>query len=100
MMAASYTHFDFAKLAPYDRYKLLCGVVVPRPIALIINADTWESATVSAALGGTTTVLAFAAQHAGIDPAEARVEDEACLMFSSPRGHIRRSSVCTQKITA
>ena len=32
----------------------------------IMNADTWESATTSAALGGTTTVLAFAAQHAGM----------------------------------
>ena len=32
----------------------------------IINADTWESATVSAAFGGTTTVLAFAAQHVGM----------------------------------
>jgi flavin reductase (DIM6/NTAB) family NADH-FMN oxidoreductase RutF len=36
----SHTHFDFAKLAPYDRYKLLCGVVVPRPIALITSCDT------------------------------------------------------------
>ena len=32
----------------------------------IMNADTWESATVSAAHGGTTTVLAFAAQHVGM----------------------------------
>ncbi len=32
----------------------------------IMNADTWESATVSAAFGGTTTVLAFAAQHIGM----------------------------------
>ncbi len=31
----------------------------------IMNADTWESATVSAAFGGTTTVIAFAAQHRG-----------------------------------
>ena len=31
----------------------------------IMNADTWESATKSAALGGTTSVLAFAAQHRG-----------------------------------
>ena len=33
----------------------------------IMNADTWESATVSAAHGGTTTVLAFAAQHVGME---------------------------------
>ena len=32
----------------------------------IMNADTWESATTSAAFGGTTTVLAFAAQHVGM----------------------------------
>jgi dihydropyrimidinase len=31
----------------------------------IMNADTWESATVSAAYGGTTSVIAFAAQHKG-----------------------------------
>ncbi|AXC50586.1 dihydropyrimidinase [Paracoccus suum] len=31
----------------------------------ILNADTWESATRSAAFGGTTTVVSFAAQHAG-----------------------------------
>ena len=33
----------------------------------IMNADTWESATGSAALGGTTTVISFAAQHVGSD---------------------------------
>jgi flavin reductase (DIM6/NTAB) family NADH-FMN oxidoreductase RutF len=31
--------FDFAKLSPYDRYKLLIGIVVPRPIALITSID-------------------------------------------------------------
>jgi dihydropyrimidinase len=33
----------------------------------IMNADTWESATTSAAFGGTTSVIAFAAQHRGHD---------------------------------
>lgn len=33
----------------------------------IVNADTFESATTSAAFGGTTTVLCFAAQHRGMD---------------------------------
>lgn len=33
----------------------------------IMNADTFESATVSAAFGGTTTVVSFAAQHVGMD---------------------------------
>src|SRR5579871_1823738 len=32
----------------------------------IMNADTFESATVSAAFGGTTTVICFAAQHVGM----------------------------------
>ncbi len=32
----------------------------------IMNADTFESATVSAAHGGTTTVIPFAAQHVGM----------------------------------
>ena len=33
----------------------------------IVNSDTWESATAAAAFGGTTTVIAFAAQHVGMD---------------------------------
>ncbi|KRR21250.1 dihydropyrimidinase [Bradyrhizobium retamae] len=33
----------------------------------IMNADTFESATVSAAFGGTTTVIPFAAQHVGMN---------------------------------
>src|SRR5215475_12258425 len=32
----------------------------------IMNADTFESATVSAVFGGTTTVISFAAQHVGL----------------------------------
>src|SRR6266436_2359185 len=32
----------------------------------ILNADSFESATVSAAFGGTTTVISFAAQHIGL----------------------------------
>src|SRR3984893_8233345 len=32
----------------------------------IVNADTFESATLSAAFGGTTTVIPFAAQHVGM----------------------------------
>lgn len=31
--------FDFAKLAPAERYKLLGGLVVPRPIALVTTQD-------------------------------------------------------------
>src|SRR5262245_3259139 len=32
----------------------------------LLNADTFESATTSAAFGGTTTVMPFAAQHVGL----------------------------------
>ncbi|MFL5314469.1 MAG: dihydropyrimidinase [Microvirga sp.] len=44
----------------------------------MLNADTWESATVSAAHGGTTTVIAFAAQHVGMNLTQV-VEDYAGL---------------------
>lgn len=39
--------FDFARLGPTERYKLLCGVVVPRPIALVTSID--EEGRVNAA---------------------------------------------------
>lgn len=32
----------------------------------LLNADTWESATTAAAFGGTTSIIAFAAQHRGM----------------------------------
>jgi dihydropyrimidinase len=44
----------------------------------IMNADSWESATRSAALGGTTSVIAFAAQHVGMSLARV-VDDYAAL---------------------
>jgi dihydropyrimidinase len=40
----------------------------------LMNADTFETATVSAAMGGTTTVIPFAAQHVGMS-LKAVVED-------------------------
>lgn len=36
----------------------------------IVNADTFESATTSAAFGGTTSVISFAAQHVGMQLAQ------------------------------
>jgi flavin reductase (DIM6/NTAB) family NADH-FMN oxidoreductase RutF len=39
MSATETLNFDFAKLSPRDRYKLLIGIVVPRPIALITSVD-------------------------------------------------------------
>ena len=44
----------------------------------IMNADTFESATRSAAFGGTTSVISFAAQHRGKNLAET-VKDYAAL---------------------
>src|ERR1700674_3007981 len=38
---------SFHELDPHDRYKLLCGVVVPRPIALVTTLD--ENGKVNAA---------------------------------------------------
>ena len=34
-MSAAHTHFDFAGLTPRERYKLLIGTVIPRPVALV-----------------------------------------------------------------
>ncbi|RYE28929.1 MAG: hypothetical protein EOP23_22495, partial [Hyphomicrobiales bacterium] len=39
--------FDFATLTPRERYKLLIGAVVPRPIALVTTVD--ENGIVNAA---------------------------------------------------
>lgn len=41
------TNLSFRDLAPRDRYKLLCGVVVPRPIAFVTTMD--ESGALNAA---------------------------------------------------
>ncbi|CDZ30140.1 flavin reductase family protein [Neorhizobium galegae] len=35
-----HTHFDFAKLNERERYKLLIGTVIPRPIALVTTVST------------------------------------------------------------
>src|SRR3981189_3098661 len=35
----SMSGFPLRDLSPHDRYKLLCGVVVPRPIALVTTLD-------------------------------------------------------------
>jgi flavin reductase (DIM6/NTAB) family NADH-FMN oxidoreductase RutF len=45
--APSHAHFDFSKLSPRDRYKLLIGTVIPRPIAFVTTVD--ERGVVNAA---------------------------------------------------
>jgi dihydropyrimidinase len=49
-----------------------------RSAAGLMNADTFESATTAAAMGGTTTVISFAAQHVGLS-LRSVVEDYAAL---------------------
>lgn len=56
--------FDLQKLAPQDRYKLLTGVVVPRPIAWVTTLD--ENGVVNAApfsffnvMGSNPPIVAF-----------------------------------------
>jgi dihydropyrimidinase len=61
-----------AELDAKDRLLLPGGVDAHAHIeqlsaAGIVNSDTFESATVSAAHGGTTTVICFAAQHRGMN---------------------------------
>lgn len=36
---AAHVHFDFAALSARDRYKLLIGTVIPRPIAFVTTVD-------------------------------------------------------------
>lgn len=43
----------------------------------LMNADTFESATASAAFGGTTSIISFAAQHRGLDLARVVAEYSA-----------------------
>jgi flavin reductase (DIM6/NTAB) family NADH-FMN oxidoreductase RutF len=45
--ASSHVHFDFSKLPSRDRYKLLIGTVIPRPIAFVTSVD--EHGVVNAA---------------------------------------------------
>jgi flavin reductase (DIM6/NTAB) family NADH-FMN oxidoreductase RutF len=45
--APSHVHFDFSKLTARDRYKLLIGTVIPRPIAFVTTVD--EHGVVNAA---------------------------------------------------
>jgi flavin reductase (DIM6/NTAB) family NADH-FMN oxidoreductase RutF len=37
--SAQHVHFDFASLGERDRYKLLIGTVIPRPIAFVTTVD-------------------------------------------------------------
>ena len=72
-----------SEIDAHDRLVLPGGVDTHAHIeqlsaAGIVNSDTFESATTSAAFGGTTTVVCFAAQHRGADLMTV-VEDYAAL---------------------
>ena len=54
----------------------------------LVNADTFASATASAAFGGTTTVIPFAAQHVGMSLARV-VEDYHAMRRAWGRGRLR-----------
>ena len=45
--AARHDHFDFSALTARERYKLLIGTVIPRPIAFVTTLD--EKGVVNAA---------------------------------------------------
>jgi flavin reductase (DIM6/NTAB) family NADH-FMN oxidoreductase RutF len=68
-----HTHFDFAKLSGRDKYKLIIGTVIPRPIALVTTVD--ENGIVNAApfsffnaLSGDPAIVAIGVENkANID---------------------------------
>ena len=46
-------NLNFADLEPRQRYKLLCGLVVPRPIALVTTLAPMASSTPRRSLSST-----------------------------------------------
>ena len=62
----------------------------------IMNADTFETATRSAAFGGTTSVVSFAAQHRGKNLTTV-VEDYASLAAKGALIEIGRAS-CRERV--
>ena len=72
----------------------------------LMNADTFETATRSAAIGGTTTIISFAAQHPGqrlsdvVADYSARAERGAMIdhafhmIVSDPDEHTRSQRTC------
>jgi len=38
---SSHTHFDFAQLTERERYKILIGTVIPRPVALVTTVSMY-----------------------------------------------------------
>src|SRR5690606_27517811 len=66
--------FDFAQLSPREKYKILIGSVVPRPIALVTTVDAEGRANAAPfsffnALSADPPILALAVEnHADLSP--------------------------------
>jgi flavin reductase (DIM6/NTAB) family NADH-FMN oxidoreductase RutF len=41
MTTAGHVHFDFSELSARDRYKLMIGTIIPRPIAFVTTVDEY-----------------------------------------------------------
>ena len=88
---AGHVHFDFSALSARDRYKLLIGTVIPRPIAFVTTID--EKGRVNAAPFSFFNVLSA-------DPAilAIGVENHADMRFKDTGHNIRMTEEFTVNI--
>lgn len=91
MASLRHTHFDFAQLTRREKYKLLIGAVVPRPIAFVTTVD--ENGTVNAAPYSFFNVLCG-------DPAIVAigVENGADMRFKDTAHNVRMTEQFTVNI--
>lgn len=66
---------------------------MPMVAAGIMNADTFESATATAAFGGTTAVILLAAQHVGMKLAQLW----PCIGLRNTRGAAWSVPLCNDR---
>ena len=90
---AAYTGFDFTALSPRDKYKLMIGTIVPRPIALVTTVD--EEGRINAApfsffncLSADPPILALG------------VENNPDMSFKDTAHNIRMTEVFTVNIVS
>ncbi|SON55656.1 Flavoredoxin [Hartmannibacter diazotrophicus] len=86
-----HTHFDFAGLSARDRYKLLIGTVIPRPIAFVTTVDTQGRANAAPysffnALSADPPILAIG------------VENHADMSFKDTAKNVRETEEFTVNI--
>ena len=89
--AASHLHFDFAALTARERYKLLIGTVIPRPIAFVTTVD--ENGIVNAAPFSFFNVLSADPPIVAIG-----VENHADMRFKDTGHNIRMTEEFTVNI--